>query len=327
MVKYDFTLSATNCDKLNVVYQTNQSFHSEITIRLIEKYNQFRFCNSNTVKAKKFWFGVTSEKFNIYFRRNEVYVEFNATALWKYDIITLREEIINLFEEFSIQVIKEKIMRVDLAVDFYYEKDLIASLRRKNNIELSTQKEAETTYKNNLSITYGKSPENSLIIYNKTAESQLHGSQNFNSISPMCKGNLYRIEYRVGRFLLAQYGISDILTLTNNYFNLLFKLMEKEAIISTHKKIKKNGLSCKNTFNKCRMWQSLITQIKDTTKQDIKKLTKSEQVLSPERKAENVERYLARTFEEIQKDPVTKKLVEQAVVDVWQTYGSESIII
>ena len=103
--------------------------------------------------------------------------------------------------------------------------------------------------------------------------------------------------------------------------------MEKEPIVSTHKKIKKNGLPCKITFNKCRTWVSLINQIKQQTQQDIKKLTKIKFVPTPEKKAENVERYLARAFEETKTDPTTQRLVEQVVIEVLQTYGSAAIII
>jgi len=327
MVKYDFILSATNFDKLNVSYQTKQPFSRQITIKIVEKNKQFSCCNNTIARTKKFWFGVTSEKFNLFFRKNEIYVEFNAIALWKYNILCLHEELISLFQKHNIEIIQEKVMRADFAIDFYYEKNLINALKKKNNIKLSTQKEGETTYKNNLSITYGKSPNNSVVIYNKTAEILLHESQNFNQKALLCRGELYRIEYRIGRFLLNQYGITDVHTLTINYFNLLFKLMEKEPIVSTHKKIKKNGIPCKVTFNRCRMWISLMNQIKEQTQQDIKKLTKIKLVPTPEKKAENVEKYLARAFEETKTDPTTKMLVEQVIIEILQTYGSTSIII
>jgi len=303
------SLCATNLDKLAILFTCNKYIdeHSFYTISLKCSGAKRDDINAHYRKSYK---GVSSDKFNIYIRRNEIFVEFNTFALWTNDIGSLWKDLISVLIQYPVEIISHKIMRLDYAIDFYYKRDLIASLKNKRNIYFHTQKEAETYYKNNMSLTYGKSPDNSVIIYNKSAEIAKYGSTNHKP--DLCEDNntLYRLEYRCGGQLLSNYGIKTFEDVKNKYFNMLYTLMDRNYIASTHKKSKKNGKKYKNVFQKCRLWSSLIKQIKSLTGDDLEKLTRIQKHIPDLRKATNFARYVERFLQNNADNP---EIINQAL--------------
>lgn len=301
--------TATNLDKFCVIFVADRYIdeHSFYTITL--KCPGARRDDINA-QYRKFYRGVSTDKFNIYIRKNEIYVEFNTSALWNNDICELWEDLISILTQYPVKLISHKIMRLDFAIDFYYEKELISSLKNKRNIYFHTQKESETYYKNNMSLTYGKSPDNSVIIYNKSAEIAKYESTNHKTNLCEDNGTLYRLEYRCGRQLLSHYGINTFEDVKNKYFDMLYTLMDRNYIASTHKKNKKNGEKYKNIFKKCQIWSSLVKQIRLSTQNDIKKLTRIKQDIPDSKKVTNFTKYIERFMQANANNP---EIINQAL--------------